>query len=196
MAEKAALNSLVKRSQANHKKNIGDQVSLRTQYLKEHPDGNEQGFIEWQELNNNKFDGIAAGAQKMMQVRDKMVAELMGITPEKCGNYLLNLIGKTLPGIAIQERIGKEIAKSLGLRRRKSKPEEDSRGIDLWIGQESYSIKPSSYQLSGGGKIIEAQNHVYYWFNATGILQYKSYNHEALNNVEQAFAAIDYDLVA
>ena len=43
------------------------------------------------------------------------------------------------------------------------------------IDGESYSIKPESYQISGGGKITAAQHHVYYHYSDDGVLVWKTY---------------------
>jgi hypothetical protein len=61
---------------------------------------------------------------------------------------------KTFIGLRFQEAILKRVAASLGKEYRLATPEEESEGIDGFIGGEPVSIKPSTYRVEKG-RLVE-----------------------------------------
>ncbi len=59
------------------------------------------------------------------------------------------VIVKTFVGLRFQEAILAEIAQKIGLNYTLAEPEEESKGIDGYIGATPVSIKPMSYELKG-----------------------------------------------
>lgn len=56
------------------------------------------------------------------------------------------VITKTYTGFCFQESILKEISLRKGVQYRRAKPEEESRGIDGYIGKIPVSVKPVTYK--------------------------------------------------
>ena len=52
---------------------------------------------------------------------------------------------KTFAGLKFQEAILKKLAEIEGCDYRLAEPHEESQGIDGFVGEEAYSIKPSAY---------------------------------------------------
>ena len=59
------------------------------------------------------------------------------------------VVVKTFVGLKFHAAILKYIADRNGAKWRLAKPEEESRGIDGYIGETPVSIKPSSYKSKG-----------------------------------------------
>ena len=72
-------------------------------------------------------------------------------------------------GLCFQESILKKVATLKGMSYRLSTPEEESTGIDGYIGEQPVSIKPSTYKTKMMyGELIEADI-VYYDKKKDGI---------------------------
>lgn len=56
------------------------------------------------------------------------------------------VINKTFNGLYVQRAILTSLAERKGTAYRLATPEEESRGIDGWVGGEAYSIEPDSYK--------------------------------------------------
>lgn len=59
------------------------------------------------------------------------------------------VLEKTFVGLRFQEAILKKVAKIKNMTYRVSKPEEESHGIDGFIGKTPVSIKPMTYKTKG-----------------------------------------------
>ena len=55
------------------------------------------------------------------------------------------VLGKTFTGLKFQEAILKRLAEIKGCDYRLAEPHEESQGIDGFVGDEAYSIKPDTY---------------------------------------------------
>ena len=52
---------------------------------------------------------------------------------------------RTFAGLRFQEAILKKLSEIKGCDYRLAEPHEESQGIDRFVGEEAYSIKPSTY---------------------------------------------------
>lgn len=79
------------------------------------------------------------------------------------------VISKTYNGLYVQEAILSKLAEKSGENYRLSTPEEESRGIDGYVGNTAYSIKPDTYKTMG--RLPETINvkMVYYTKKKTGL---------------------------
>ena len=55
------------------------------------------------------------------------------------------VLGKSFTGLKFQEAILKKLAEIRGCDYRLAEPYEESQGIDGFVGEEAYSIKPNTY---------------------------------------------------
>lgn len=80
------------------------------------------------------------------------------------------VIAKTYNGLYVQEAILSKIADSLGREYRLATPSEEAQGIDGFVGETPYSIKPDSYKTMGRLPETIAVKMIYYTKNKTGLL--------------------------
>lgn len=59
------------------------------------------------------------------------------------------VINKTFNGLYVQKAILASLADKLGTTYRLATPEEESQGIDGYVGNTSYSVKPDTYKTMG-----------------------------------------------
>ncbi|MCD6171043.1 MAG: MjaI family restriction endonuclease [Thermoplasmata archaeon] len=98
-------------------------------YLKRYPDSIDRATKKILEMINNFRDVISQIDENMIRqwVRDLVIV-------------------KTFIGLRFQEAVLKKIAEKFGTGYRLSTPEEESKGIDGYIGEIPISLKPITYQ--------------------------------------------------
>lgn len=79
------------------------------------------------------------------------------------------VITKTYNGLYVQEAILSKIAESLGKDYRFATPYEESQGIDGFVGDTPYSVKPDSYKTMGRLSETIAVKMIYYTKTKTGL---------------------------
>ena len=79
------------------------------------------------------------------------------------------VITKTYNGLYVQEAILSKIAESLGKDYRLATPYEESQGIDGFVGDTPYSVKPDSYKTMGRLSETIAVKMIYYTKTKTGL---------------------------
>lgn len=128
-------------SQATRPKNVGQLSEL----IKEFPGRSVSEWESWYcerypEAIRNATDKIANMIQNFREVLDKVTHEMI----LKWVNDLV--IIKTFVGLHFQEAILKKVAEIKGTTYRLSNEEEESKGIDGFIGSIPISIKPYTYK--------------------------------------------------
>lgn len=81
------------------------------------------------------------------------------------------IITKTYNGLYFQQAILEKLSTILGLPYRLATAEEESKGIDGYVGNTAYSIKPDTYKSINARSISDEVNvkMVYYTKKKTGI---------------------------
>lgn len=128
-------------SQATRPKNVGQLSEL----IKEFPGRTVSEWESWYcerypETIRNATDKIANMIQNFKEVLDKVTHEMI----ERWVKDLV--IIKTFVGLHFQEAILKKVAKVKGTTYSFSNEEEESKGIDGFIGSTPVSIKPYTYK--------------------------------------------------
>ena len=101
-------------------------------YLARHPDAMEEAVQKiWKQLENLK-SAVALIDQAMVRA---WVEDLV--------------IAKTYHGLYVQQAILKRLAALSHESCRMASPEEESKGIDGYVGDTAYSVKPESYKSMG-----------------------------------------------
>jgi len=105
-------------------------------------------YEQWVEWYITKFpDAIDQSTDKTYAMICKMRQAMAGIDKEMVRQWMQELIlTKTYAGLCFQETILKAIAEKNSTNYRLARPEEETRGIDGFIGTEPVSIKPVSYK--------------------------------------------------
>lgn len=127
---------------------------------------------EWHEWYLDKYPGAIINAtNKIFQQIENLKEAIKLIDKELIQKWVEDLvINKTYNGLYVQEAILFKIAEILGEKFRLATPEEESQGIDGYVGTIPYSIKPETYKTMG--RLSEAINvkMVYYSKKKNGLI--------------------------
>jgi hypothetical protein len=110
-------------------------------------EGNE--FKKWEEWYLTKHpDAIREATEKIVKMLENLKDAMTKIDQEMIKVWVHDLvIVKTFAGLKLQEAILKAVAADLKTSYRLAEPEEESKGIDGFIGKQEVSIKPKSYEI-------------------------------------------------
>lgn len=128
-------------SQATRARNVGQMSEL----MQEFPGNSYEQWVRWYIEKNP--DAIDRATDKTFAMIVKMRQAMAEIEREMVGQWIRELIlAKTYAGLRFQESILKTIAEKNSTTYRLARPDEESKGIDGFIGIKPVSIKPVSYQ--------------------------------------------------
>lgn len=104
---------------------------------------------EWEEWYLNKHpEALSKAAGKIFEMVNNFKDVMTKIDREMVEKWVKDLvILKTFIGLKFQEAILKSVASELKTNYRIATPEEESQGIDGFIGEKPVSIKPTSYEM-------------------------------------------------
>ncbi len=104
---------------------------------------------EWEEWYlKKKPDAIKNATEKILQKLEELKNVINKIDRETVEQWVKDLvIVKTFVGLRFQEAILKKGAEIKGTNYRLSEPDEESKGIDGYIGDIPVSIKPHTYEV-------------------------------------------------
>lgn len=104
---------------------------------------------EWEKWYlNKKPDAIKNATEKILKILKELKNSLEKIDSEMVQKWVKDLvIVKTYVGLRFQEAILKKGAEIKKTNYRLSNPDEESRGIDGFIGEIPVSIKPYTYEI-------------------------------------------------
>lgn len=112
-------------------------------------DGNTlEGWIEW--YTQKEPDAVKNATEKIYDMYLKMQEVFNSIDKEMIEEWVKDLVHtKTFCGLRVQQAIIANIANSLGKPWRLSNKEEESKGIDGYIGTTPVQIKSYTYKNEG-----------------------------------------------
>ena len=127
-------------SQATRPRNVGQMTDL----IRECP-GNT--FEEWASWYKEEYpDTIDKATSKIVSMIEKIKEASVHIDPDMVRLWVEDLVlGKSFTGLKFQAAILKRLAEIKGCDYRLAEPHEESKGIDGFVGEEAYSVKPDSY---------------------------------------------------
>lgn len=131
-------------------------------------------WIIW--YNNQKPNAIEEATEKIYDMVDKIRTASYQIDKEMVSDWVKDLVyTKTYCGLKVQQAIITHLAQMLGRTWRLANREEESRGIDGYIGEQPVQIKSSTYKLENQlSETIEVPI-VYYEKKKNGInIEYNS----------------------
>lgn len=127
-------------SQATRPRHVGQLSEL----IQEFPG---QTFEEWVRWYQNRYPhAIDEAADRIISMIENFEEAVGKIDRTLVKSWVEDLIlVKTFAGLKFQEAILKRLAEIKGCDYRLAEPHEESQGIDGFVGEEAYSIKPSTY---------------------------------------------------
>ena len=107
-----------------------------------------QSIAEWEKWYIKRHpDAIDKATQKVKEMIDNFKSVINLIDDEMISNWVKDLvIIKTFIGLKFQEAILSKIANLIKSTYTLATPEEESKGIDGYIGDQPVSIKPETYK--------------------------------------------------
>ena len=127
-------------SQATRPRNVGQLSEL----IQEFPG---QTFEEWVTWYQERYpDAIDGATDRIISMIENFNEAIDKIDRTLVKSWVEDLIlVKTFTGLKFQEAILKKLSEIKGCDYRLAEPYEESQGIDGFVGEEAYSIKPSTY---------------------------------------------------
>lgn len=120
---------------------VGQMSELITQC----PKGSYQEWCEW--YSQRMPNAIDNATEKVFLMVQNLASAFRLIDKQMVRDWVTDLVfTKTFAGFRFQESILKTIADKKGLKYTCSTPEEESKGIDGYIGDTPVSIKPITYK--------------------------------------------------
>jgi hypothetical protein len=128
-------------AQGTRPKVVGQMSDLVQQF-----DG--RSIEEWEKWYIDNHGGkIEIATDKIWSMIEKLKTAIGLIDREMVNRWVRDLIlVKTFVGLRFQEAILAEVAGKIGTSYRLAEPEEESKGIDGFIGKTPVSIKPMTYE--------------------------------------------------
>lgn len=147
---------------------VGQLSDLFPEYEKSCDDVSINGWREW--YLNKYPDAIENATNKIFAQVENLKEAIKLIDEELVRRWVEDLvIAKTYNGLFVQEAILSKIAEKLGMSYRLATPEEESQGIDGYVGKTPYSVKPDTYKTMGRLSEIINVKMVYYTKKKTGL---------------------------
>lgn len=115
-------------------------------------------------------DALEAATSKIWGQIQNLQKAIVQITPAMVRNWVYDLvIVKTFNGLYVQKVILASLAEKKCLEYRLATPDEESRGIDGFVGEVAYSVKPESYRLMNRLPEAISVKMIYYSKTKTGL---------------------------
>lgn len=123
---------------------VGQLSELFPEYLKESDDVSVENWERW--YVSRYPDAMGTATDKIYDQVQKLKEAIQLIDYDMVADWVHNLvIEKTYAGLYLQKAILTYLSEVKNLPYRLATPEEESRGIDGFVGDEAYSIKPETY---------------------------------------------------
>jgi len=143
-------------------------VGQLSELIQKFPD---KTLAEWEEWYLKRHpEAIAAATSKIVDMLLQLKEAMNKIDRKLVEQWVVDLvIVKTFIGLRFQEAILKKVADQKGEKHKLATPEEESKGIDGFIGKTAVSIKPATYKSKRAlGEKIETEI-IYYVKKKDGI---------------------------
>ena len=120
-------------------------VGKVTDLIKEFPGSTFDEWVEW--YTDKHPDAVDKATSRIMGMLTKFRSTLDDIDEDFVRRWVTDfLLSKTFSGLRFQASILKRVAELKGTSYRLATSEEESKGIDGYIGDTAVSIKPESYK--------------------------------------------------
>ena len=140
------LNPAINLSQSNRPEVVGQMSEIIDDFRTTRPDGT---FEDWIEFYFEEYDGerrLEEATEKAVPMVKKMKEAFDQVDKDMTHNYLRDLVlFKTYEGFDIQETILRKLRDMYDAEIERATPDDESRGIDGYVGEQPVSIKPETY---------------------------------------------------
>jgi len=120
-------------------------VGQLSEMIRQCPYKTYEGWKRW--YLSRRPNAISEATRRIMRMLNGFRKTLPMIKEDTVREWVEDLVlVKTYVGLHVQEPILKKLASMTGKPYRLATPEEESKGIDGWVGETSISIKPETYK--------------------------------------------------
>lgn len=155
-------------AQGTRPKVVGQLSELFPEYQKSTENININTWKNW--YLEHYPDAIENATDKIFSQMQNLKEAIKLIDKKMIQNWVEDLvISKTFNGLYVQKAILSKIAEIKGTNYRLAKPEEESVGIDGYVGNIAYSIKPDTYKTMGRLSETIDVKMIYYTKTKTGL---------------------------
>lgn len=125
----------------------------------------------WKEWYLDRYPtAIDNATDKIFEQVENLKEAIKLIDKEMVHKWVEDLvITKTYNGLYVQEAILAKLASKRGVAHRLASPEEESLGIDGYVGETAYSVKPETYKTMGRLPETIDVKMIYYTKQKTGL---------------------------
>ncbi len=133
--------------------------------------GEEITIENWKEWYTERYpDAMEKATDKIYAQVENLKKAILLIDKEMVRNWVEDLtINKTFNGLYVQKAILASLAERKGTTYRLAEPDEEARGIDGFVGNTPYSVKPDTYKAMGRLSEEIDVKMIYYTKTRTGL---------------------------
>ena len=154
--------------QGTRPKIVGQMSELFPQFRTSTTDVTAANWAQW--YKSQKPNAINAATERVAEQIENLKDALALINKDLVRRWIEDLlISKTYNGLYVQEAILRELAERENLPFRRATPEEESQGIDGYVGETAYSVKPDTYKTMTRLPESIAYTMIYYTKTKTGL---------------------------
>ena len=148
--------------QGTRPKIVGQMSELFPQFL------TSATSAQW--YKSQKPNAVDVATEKVFEQIENLKQALTKINKDLVRLWIEDLLlSKTYNGFYVQEAILRELAERKGLAYRRSTPDEESQGIDGYVGNVAYSVKPDTYKTMNRLPESIGYTMIYYSKTKTGL---------------------------
>lgn len=141
------LNPATNLSQSNRPEVVGQMSEIIEKFREQHPEGNFEDWIEFYFEEYGGEERLEQATEMAYPMVEKMKEAFEQVDRELTHNYLRDLVlFKTYEGFDIQETLLRKLGEIFDADIRRATAEEESRGIDGYVGDQPVQIKPITYK--------------------------------------------------
>ncbi len=141
------LNPAINLSQSNRPHVVGQMSDIVEEFREKHPEGT---FEDWVEYYYEEYDGkdrLEEATEMAYPMVEKMRDAFEQIDEEMTHNYLRDLVlFKSYEGFDIQEAVLRKLGELYDEEITPATAEDESKGIDGYIGDQPVQVKPATYK--------------------------------------------------
>ena len=147
---------------------VGQLSDLFPEYESEDATVSMDGWRNW--YLNRYPNAIETATDKIFAQVENLKVAIKLIDKAMVREWVEDLvITKTYNGLYVQEAILSKLSQKLGKSYRLATPDEESQGIDGYVGEVAYSVKPYTYKTMGRLSETIAVKMIYYTKTKTGL---------------------------
>ncbi|MDV7350357.1 MjaI family restriction endonuclease [Halorubrum distributum] len=140
------LRPAVNLSQSNRPRVVGQMSEIIEEFRQEHPDGTFEDWVKYYKTEHDGDERLEEATETAYPMVEKMRDAFDEIDEAMTHDFLRDLVlFKTYEGFDIQEAILRKLGEMYNEEVTRASAEDESKGIDGYVGDQPVQIKPTTY---------------------------------------------------